>query len=251
MSEWGCPVLEAASAVQEQQSAVMITNGEAAFVFWRVLFTDGLGNSVHLYFDDETGSPLGLGYRMGKGKPADLESWSYMLLSLIAEMNGLSERLITVEADVRTVDENTLGGRVDVVFSNPPYMRADCGRENAESMKNIARREVLGGIFDFCACAARILKYGGIFYTVYRPERLPDLMEALRANRLEPKKLTFVHATAEKAPSMVLVASRLGGNPSLTVTPPLLVYRSPESREYTDAMKQIYESCSFEELEGF
>ena len=168
-----------------------------------------------------------------------------------AEMNGLSRRLITVEADVRTVDENTLGGRVDVVFSNPPYMRADCGRENAESVKNIARREVLGGIFDFCACAARILKYGGLFYTVYRPERLPDLMEALRANRLEPKKLTFVHATAEKAPSMVLVASRLGGNPSLTVTPPLLVYRSPESREYTDAMKQIYESCSFEELEGF
>ena len=96
MSEWGCPVLEAASAVQEQQSAVMITNGEAAFVFWRVLFTDGLGNSVHLYFDDETGSPLGLGYRMGKGKPADLENWSYMLLSLIAEMNGLS---VTVETE--------------------------------------------------------------------------------------------------------------------------------------------------------
>ena len=99
-----------------------------------------------------------------------------------AEMNGLSRRLITVEADVRTVDENTLGGRVDVVFSNPPYMRADCGRENAESVKNIARREVLGGIFDFCACAARILKYGGVFYTVYRPERLPDLMEALRSS---------------------------------------------------------------------
>jgi tRNA1Val (adenine37-N6)-methyltransferase len=95
------------------------------------------------------------------------------------------------------------------------------------------------------------LKYGGTFYTVYRPERLPDLMEALRANRLEPKKLTFVHATAGKAPSMVLVASRLGGNPSLTVTPPLLIYRWDAEREYTDELKRIYESCSFEDLEGF
>ena len=130
-------------------------------------------------------------------------------------------------------------------------MRIDAGKTNTVSEKNIARREVLGGIGDFCACASRILKYGGTFYTVYRSERLPDLFEALRESGLEPKKLTFVHSTAAKEPSMVLVASRLGGNPSLTVTRPLLIYRAETDREYTDDMKQIYKSCSFEGLEGF
>lgn len=168
-----------------------------------------------------------------------------------AALNGLEDRLRTLCADVRNVGENDLGGRVDAVFSNPPYMRADAGKENAVSAKNIARREVLGGIGDFCACAARILKYGGTFYTVYRPERLADLFAALRMSGFEPKKLTLVHSTAEKAPSMVLVASRLGGNPSLTVTRPLLVYRSEEGREYTPDLNRIYETCSFEHLEGF
>ena len=173
------------------------------------------------------------------------------LTSRNAEFNGLSHRMITLHADVRNVNENDLGGRVDAVFSNPPYMRAASGRENTVSEKNIARREVLGDIFDFCACAARILKYGGTFYTVYRAERLCDLFEALRKNGLEPKKLTMVHAHSGAEPSMVLVASRLGGNPSLTVTRPLLIYPTAADRTYTDEMKMIYDTCSFEGLEGF
>ena len=167
------------------------------------------------------------------------------------ELNGMENRLIPLCADVRALTEHDLGGRVDAVLSNPPYMRADSGKQNAVSGKNIARREVLGGISDFCACASRLLKYGGTFYTVYRPERLTDLFAALRANNLEPKKLTFVHSTAEKEPSMILVASRLGGKPGLTVTRPLLIYRSEADRQYTDDLNHIYQTCSFEGLEGF
>jgi len=166
-------------------------------------------------------------------------------------LNGLDGRLLTLHADVRTVNEKELGGRVDAVLSNPPYMRAASGKENAVSGKNIARREVLGGIDDFCACASRILRYGGTFYAVYRAERLCDLMVSLRNHGLEPKKMTFVHAHPGAEPSMVLVASRAGGNPALTVTRPLFVYPSATDRTYTDDMKTIYDTCSFEGLEGF
>lgn len=168
-----------------------------------------------------------------------------------AALNGYENALVTLHRDVRTVRETDLGGRVDAVFSNPPYMSAGAGKENEADEKNIARREILGGIGDFCACASRILKYGGLFYTVYRADRLCDLLEALRANGLEPKRLTFIHGDLQAKPVMVLVTSRLGGNPSLEVTRPLIVYRSHTEREYTEDMKRIYETCSFEGLEGF
>ena len=173
------------------------------------------------------------------------------LVARNAVLNGCEDRLVFMHRDVRDIKETDLGGRVDIVFSNPPYMSVGAGKENLADEKNIARREVLGGIDDFCACASRILKYGGSFYTVYRPERLCDLFEALRANRLEPKRLTFVHGDVATQPGMVLVMSRMGGNPSLEVTRPLIVYRSPEEKEYTDDMKKIYETCSFDGLEGF
>lgn len=46
---------------------------------------------------------------------------------------------------------------------------------------------------------------------VFRPERLLTLITALQRVRLIPKRLRFVHQTAEKAPSAVLIECRKGG----------------------------------------
>ena len=69
----------------------------------------------------------------------------------------------------------------------------------------------------------------------------------MKANRLEPKKMTFVHAHAEKEPSSVLVEAHKGGASSMKVTKPLFLYSSPSSFEMSDEAKAIYENCSFED----
>lgn len=139
------------------------------------------------------------------------------------DLNGLSSSLRAVCADVR--ESALLGplGEYDAVFSNPPYMTADSGKLCQRDQKSIARHELFGTIDDFAAAAARALKYGGRFYTVYRPARLIDLFSAMRAHRLEPKRITFVHARADLAPSMVLTEARLGGKCELTVSKPLFL----------------------------
>lgn len=167
------------------------------------------------------------------------------------ELNSLGDKIYTRHSDVRSVNVSDVGAELDVVFSNPPYMLTDSGKRNMSDAKNIARHEVCGGIYDFCACARRLLKHGGRFYCVWRPDRLSSLFAALHENRLEPKTLTFVHADANTAPSMVLLCAVKGGAESLKVAPPLILhepYSGESSRALSERAQKIYDTMSFEDI---
>jgi tRNA1(Val) A37 N6-methylase TrmN6 len=166
------------------------------------------------------------------------------------EYNNLSGVIKPINADVREISPAHTDGELDVVFSNPPYMKTNSGKRNDSDEKYIARHEVFGGIFDFCAAASRLLKFGGKFYCVYRPDRLTELISAMQRTNLEPKRMTFVHPDTETAPSSVLIEAKKGASPSLVLTKPLIIHRTlnvdGSAREMTDSAKEIYDTCSFE-----
>ncbi len=171
------------------------------------------------------------------------------LIARNAAINGFSERLFPLRADVRELTPATLGFEADLVISNPPYMRCDTGRRNQHDEKYIARHEVMGGILDFCLAAGRLLKHGGRFACVFRPDRLSELFYAMRSASLEPKRMTFVHADEESEPSAVLIEAVKGGAPSLRVSPPLLLYQKrgegDNARILTPTAQRIYDECKF------
>lgn len=165
-------------------------------------------------------------------------------------LNGLCERVRVHSADVREVSASTLGYEVDTVFANPPYMRTDTGRRNDSDYKYLARHEVCGGIEDFCGAASRLLKHGGHFVCVFRPDRLAPLMAALETYRLAPKRMTFVHADAASEPSMVLLDAVKGGADGLRVSAPLLLHDAPcgtGTRPLSAVAQAIYDTMSFDE----
>ena len=164
-----------------------------------------------------------------------------------AELNGLSDDLHCVLADAR---EYRCDREAELVFTNPPYMKTDSGKSCEEDKKNIARHEVNGDIGDFCKSAKRLLKFGGDLAVVYRPDRLTDLLFEMRKAGIEPKKATFVYASAKKEPSMVLVLGKSGGKGGMICTPPLIIYKDASHREYSDDMNYIMENGSFPEAFG-
>ena len=169
------------------------------------------------------------------------------LITRNAALNGMSERLSALFTDVRSLPSGALAAEcADLVISNPPYMTVDSGKPNASDAKFIARHEVCGDISDFCRAASALLKYGGRFYCVYRPDRLVDLLDAMRRHRLEPKRMTLVHATAASIPSMLLVEAKKGASPSLILTRPLIL-TDADGRQTEDTAR-IYETCSFEDF---
>lgn len=161
------------------------------------------------------------------------------------ELNGLADTVIPLHADVRDIRSADVGAEADVVFSNPPYMRADSGKRNEHDEKFIARHEVCGDISDFCAASKRLLKHGGLFYCVWRPDRLVDLICAMRSNGIEPKEMCFVHANTKSAPSMVLVKAKKGASPSVKVAEPLFLNTDEDAKALTERAKKIYEDCNF------
>jgi tRNA1Val (adenine37-N6)-methyltransferase len=173
------------------------------------------------------------------------------LIEKNAELNSLTDKIAPVCADVRELKSVDIGHELDFVTANPPYMKVDSGKRNEHDEKFIARHEVCGDINDFCSCASRLLKHGGKFYTVWRPDRLVDLISSLRANRLEPKVITFVCATPESEPSIVLIRSTKGAASGAVVTRNLFLHENKEDAQKSilsaDAAR-IYESCSFEEF---
>ena len=162
-----------------------------------------------------------------------------------AALNGLMDRMHVLCGDVREI---TGSQSLDLVYTNPPYMKGDCGRENAVSAMNIARREVHGAIGDFCGAADRLLKHGGTLAVVYRPDRFADLICALRENHLEPKRVVFVYPSAGDRPCLVLTEAKKGAASGMVIAPPLCIYDSADKKTYTPEMNRIYETCSMEFL---
>ena len=164
-------------------------------------------------------------------------------------LNGLEDRIAVHCGDVRDLRADTFGKEVDAVFANPPYMRTDSGKRNESDHKYLARHEVCGGIGDFCGAARRLLKHGGYFYCVWRPDRLTELMEGLCENDLQMKTMAFVHADENAEPSMVLICAKKGSAAGLRVLPPLLLHdaadRKDGTRELSARAKRIYDTMSF------
>ena len=111
-------------------------------------------------------------------------------------------------------------GSMDAVISNPPYFLPGSGRE-ASGARSGFRSEMTCSLSQLADAASWLLRWGGSFAVVYRPERLVDLLVSLRAHGMEPKRLRFVQT--KDVPSLVLVESRRGGKPGLTVEPPLII----------------------------
>jgi tRNA1(Val) A37 N6-methylase TrmN6 len=59
---------------------------------------------------------------------------------------------------------------------------------------------------------------------VYLAERAVDLFSAMRAARLEPKRVRMVHSFMDADASLVLVEGVKGGRSGVKILPPLMVY---------------------------
>lgn len=154
------------------------------------------------------------------------------------KLNSLEEKIKIHNIDLKEAPE-TLGVNIyDVVTSNPPYMAMGEGLVNENDRKQISRHEVSCTIEDVCRTASRLLKHHGKFYMVHRPSRLADIFVSLRANKLEPKKMRFVHPKVNAKPNLVLIEAVKSARPELLMAEPLYIYN--EDGSYTDEVHEIY-----------
>ena len=132
-------------------------------------------------------------------------------------INGLEERLTVLEGDVRRIRTLLPAGDFSCVIANPPYFPVGSGKAGRNSA--VARTEQCLTLAELCAATAWLLPPGGRFALVHRAERLCDLLCALRACGLEPKRLKAVAHGPGHPPSCVLVEGVRQGRPGLEWIP--------------------------------
>ena len=176
----------------------------------------------------------------------ELQAAALRLAERTAQANNLavSQHL----ADLRHLEGVLPAGSMDYVVSNPPYFPPGSGGTPPDAARRAARAEGSCSLADVCAAAARLLRWGGRFALVHRPDRLCDLMVTLRQCNLEPKRLRLVQHTASAVPSLVLLESRRGGRPSLAVEPPL-VLREADGQETAEVQAAYFRDREHEEGE--
>lgn len=168
----------------------------------------------------------------------ELHPGAAALLERAAGENGLTGRLTACRGDLREIRSLLPAGRFDLVVCNPPYYPPESGKLPRETAAQSARAETACTLEDVCRAAAYLLRWGGSLCLVHRPERLTDLLCALRDAALEPKRLRTVCRRTGEAPSLVLVEARRGGKPGLAWEPPLIL-ETAEGRP-TEELDRIY-----------
>ena len=163
----------------------------------------------------------------------------------VAQMAKRSVELNKLEEKIEIINENILNlknilkkGSIDVIVTNPPYKKANTGIVNEENKKLISRHEITATLDDFIEMSSYLLKDFGEFYMVHRPERLVDILNIMRAKKIEPKKIRMVNPNINKKSNLVLIKGVKCGKPFLEVEKNLYVYNLDGT--YTEEILKIY-----------
>ncbi|PDO11106.1 MAG: SAM-dependent methyltransferase [Candidatus Reconcilbacillus cellulovorans] len=154
-------------------------------------------------------------------------------------LNRLENRIRIVCGDVREIHRTVGCDEFDLVTVNPPYWPAKAGVPSANRFVASARHELHGSLDEIVAACSRLVRSGGKVAMVHRPQRLADVVAALRSARLEPKRMRFVHPRAGSDANMVLVEAVKAGKPDLRVLPPLIVFT--EDNRYSEELQAVFE----------
>lgn len=171
----------------------------------------------------------------------ELQESAYELFKRSVKENSLEERVIPVKADLcdlAALGEHIAGGSVDEVTANPPYYKANSGKERLSEEQRIARHEIACNLEQVIKAADFLLKYGGTFKLCHLPERLPEIFSLMQKYTIQPKKLTLVCNKQGDKPWLALVSGKKGGKAGLEVER-CLVMRE-ENGEMTEQVLAMY-----------
>jgi len=127
------------------------------------------------------------------------------------QRNRLNTRMESICADLRLVSEKFSPGSFSCCVSNPPYFSGGFSSKTLAT----ARQEVSCTPDDLFRNGAYLLKFGGDFFLVHKPERLAELITTAAGYGLETKRLCLVRHRENAPVNLILLQLRKGAKPGL------------------------------------
>lgn len=171
----------------------------------------------------------------------DIQQQAIDQLSAALEKSTAVRCIRPVCADLRTLWPDAPRGTLTLVTCNPPYKAEHAGILSDDPAKQIARHETMCSMDEICAAAQTMLNYHGRLCLCCRPERLTDVLCAMRSHDIEPKRLRFVCKNPESQPWLFLIEGKKQAKPFLQIEPTLFM------RSGSDMSAEAAQICQFGE----
>lgn len=199
-----------------------------------------INKSINKILDIGTGNspiPLMLTKRTkAKIDAIEIQEESYKLGYESIKYNNLQSQINIILGDIREKYKELENNSYDTIISNPPYYRQNVKIPLHES-KKIARNEQSLSLNDIFVISKKLLKDGGNISIVIDTDRLTEVIELMKNNSIEPKRLQFVYPNETKNSKILLIEGTKNGKPGIKVLNPIFIQDS--SNQYTSFIENI------------
>lgn len=155
------------------------------------------------------------------------------------KINNLEDRIKLINDDMKKLDQYFEANFFDVIVTNPPYFKMEeLSKRNENEHKTIARHEKEITLSELIKIAKKYLKNNGVFAMVHRSDRLIEIIEEMRSNNIEPKKIQMIYPKKNTNSNMFLIEGRKNGNPGLIIKEPLIIH--DENGEYLEDINKKF-----------
>ncbi len=156
------------------------------------------------------------------------------------KINNKGNQIIIINDDINNYYKKIETDSFDIITCNPPFFKyLETSNINKNDYKTIARHEVKLNLSELFTIAKKLLKNNGFIAIVHRPERFVEVVEEMKRNNIEPKKVQFIYPKENMEANIMLIEGSKNGNPGLKILPP--IYTHLNNGEYTDTVKKYFE----------
>ncbi len=172
----------------------------------------------------------------------ELQKEVFELAKESVEINNLSTQISLINDNINNIVTKYETDTFDLITCNPPYFKhSEQSITNDNEIKSIARHEIHMELEDVFKISKKLLKNGGSICMVHRTDRLMEIIEKMKKNNIEPKRIQFIYPKMNSESNLVLVDGRKNGKVGLKVLAPLYVHN--EDGSYTDEVLKLFGKC--------
>lgn len=156
------------------------------------------------------------------------------------KINSKQNQIKIINDDINNFYKIEETDKYDVITCNPPFFKyIESSNVNKSDYKTIARHEIKLNLSQLFTISKKLLKNNGVIALVHRPERFVEIIEEMKKNNIEPKKVQFVYPKKNAEANIMLIEGSKNGKPGLKILPP--IYSHEDNGEYTKEIQRYFE----------
>ena len=155
------------------------------------------------------------------------------------KINNLENQINIINQDVNQYVKEEITEIYDIITCNPPFFKLNKkSLLNDSKYRQIARHELTLTLENLIKISKKILKNNGRLAIVHRPERLIEIINTMKKNNIEPKKICFIYPKVNSESNMLLIEGIKNGKPGIKILPPIYIHNLDDT--YTDEIKKYF-----------